>query len=184
MEVEQLPIAGACIFKPRIHKDSRGLFLEAFTLTSIATCTPDGFGVAQMNLSVTKRLGVRGIHLTAAWYPQAKYVSCVQGRILDFQVDLRIASSDFGRWNSLELNEDNRQAVLIPHGVGHAFQALTSTATVVYLTTSPYVPEAELAVNPFDPDLGLAWDAIDRGLVSVRDLEAPSLREFKRSIRA
>ena len=99
---------------------------------------------------MSRRGVIRGIHFTAVPPGQAKYVTCVAGAILDVVMDLRAGSLALGRWIAVTL-DDSGGAVFIAEGLGHAWMALTETATMAYLCTQPYDPAAERAVHPLDP---------------------------------
>ena len=87
--------------------------------------------VAQANCSVSRRGVIRGIHFADVPPGQAKYVTCVNGTILDVVVDLRVRSPGFGRWTAVRLEDENRRAVFVAEGLGHAFMALGDQASVL-----------------------------------------------------
>ena len=98
-------------------------------------------------------------------------------RILDVVVDIRVGSPTFGQSNAVELDADERNALYIAEGLGHAFCALTDTVTVGYLCSEPYAPTREFGVHPLDPALALPWPTGARPLLSPKDDAAPTLAE-------
>ena len=68
--------------------------------------------------------------------------------------------------------------MFISEGLGHAWMALTPTATMAYLCTQPYDPASERAVSPVDPDIGIG--SRRPSLLSARDAAAPRLAEAAR----
>ena len=178
MDVRALSIEGAWEFTPRFHRDDRGAFLEAFTAAALEEVSGRLFNLAQINTSISRRGVIRGIHAAHRPPGQAKYVTCVSGQVLDVVVDLRRGSPTFGRWDSLILNDTSRSAAFISEGLGHAFQALSDGAVVLYATSTPYDPDNEFGIDPLDPDLGIAWSSVDTTLMSPRDAAAPRLRDF------
>lgn len=177
MLIEPLDIEGVLSVRPVIHGDDRGSFLEWFRADRFRQVTGHGFGLQQANCSVSARGTLRGIHFAAVPPGQAKYVTCLNGAILDIAIDLRIGSPSFGRWRSRELTSDNREALYLPEGIGHAFMALCDNATVVYLCSEPYAPEREHGIDPLDPEIGIVWPADVTPLLSPKDEAAPSLSE-------
>ena len=173
--MDALSIDGAWAFTPRIHADSRGSFLEWFQAGELADLLGFPMDIAQANCSVSHRGVLRGIHFADVPPGQAKYVSCISGAILDVAVDLRVGSPGFGRWEAVRLDEESRRALLLSEGLGHAFMALTGSATVVYLCSTPYAPGREHGVHPLDPDLGISWPADIQPVLSDKDAAAPSL---------
>jgi len=150
------------------------VFLEWFRADRLTEAIGHSLGLAQANLSVSARGVVRGIHFASVPPGQAKYVTCASGQVLDVVVDLRVGSPTFGTWDRVVLDETDRRAVYLPEGLGHGFCALSESATVTYLCSEPYAPEREHAVNAFDPDLGIDWQAADL-TTSERDAGAASL---------
>ena len=106
MDSQPLAIDGSWLFRPTLHHDSRGYFLEAFTATSLLETTQRNLSLAQLNCSVSRKGTVRGIHAAIRPPGQAKYVMCVSGEILDVIVDLRPESPAFGQWDSAVLSQE------------------------------------------------------------------------------
>jgi dTDP-4-dehydrorhamnose 3,5-epimerase len=119
---------------------------------------------------------VRGVHFADVPPGQAKYVQCFDGRILDVVVDIRVGSPTFGQWDAVELTSDLRNGLYLAEGLGHAFCALTESATVGYLCSEPYAPSHEHGITPIDPALGLPWPEMEL-LLSPKDEAAPTLAE-------
>ncbi len=177
MQVRPGSIDGVWEFVPVQRRDDRGLFLEAFTAASFGDHVGHRFDLAQLNISVSTRGTVRGLHFADVPPGQAKYVQCLVGRILDIVVDIRVGSPTFGRWDAVELDDDRRSALYVAEGLGHAFCALSEAATVGYLCSTPFTPDREHGITPVDPDLALPWpDGVDL-LLSPKDAAAPTLAQ-------
>jgi dTDP-4-dehydrorhamnose 3,5-epimerase len=178
--MEALSIEGAWLFTPSIHGDDRGVFLEAFRGAEFAADLGYRLDVAQVNTSVSRRGVIRGIHYADVPPGQAKYVTCVAGAILDVVVDLRAGSPTFGSWETVRLDDEGRKALFLAEGLGHGFQALSDSATVLYLCSTPYAAGREHGVNPMDPAIGIGWRPVEEAgdpVLSDKDLAAPSLDE-------
>jgi len=159
-------------------KDERGNFRQWFEYEKILSVAGLDFSVAQANLSESKCGVVRGIHYSMATGGQAKLITCVTGEIQDFIVDIRPNSPTYGKFASVHLKSGDGQAVLISAGLGHGFVSLLEGSTVSYLVTSPYSPNDEFAINPFDPEIGIDWGfPVSDLLLSHRDFTAQSLSE-------
>lgn len=172
--MEPLAIDGAWYAEPKVTADGRGSFREWFEGHDFGVATGRHLTLAQANCSTSRRGVVRGIHFTAVPPGQAKYVTCVSGAILDVVVDVREGSPTFGHWAQAHLG-DSGGAVFISEGLGHAWMALTETATMAYLCTQPYDPAAEHAIHPADPAIGINW--LLPPVLSARDAAAPGLAE-------
>ncbi len=182
--MEALSIEGAWVFTPSVHGDDRGVFLEAFRGAEFAADLGYRLDVAQVNTSVSRRGVIRGIHYADVPPGQAKYVTCVAGAILDVVVDLRAGSPTFGSWESVRLDDEGRKALFLAEGLGHGFQALSDSATVLYLCSTPYAAGREHGVNPMDPAIGIGWlpeSEAGEPILSDKDLAAPSLDEALRA---
>ena len=182
MQCRPLLIAGAWELSPERHHDDRGLFMEALGRVSLEKSIGSDLCIAQVNMSVSRRGVIRGVHLVR-WPPgQAKYVMCVAGEILDVIVDLRSQSPCFGQWDAVVLDDVSRHSVFLTEGLGHAFQVLSQSATVVYATSSPYDPNLEITVHPLDPQLAIPWRDLGQPILSRRDSNAPLLEEVARRL--
>jgi dTDP-4-dehydrorhamnose 3,5-epimerase len=94
-------------------------------------------------------------------------------------VDLRVGSPAFGQVDSVRLDPQDRRAVYLPEGVGHAFVALEDDSCVVYLCSTSYAPGRERGVNPLDPELALPLPAGLDLVLSDKDRAAPTLAEAR-----
>ena len=177
MDVRHHDIAGVFTFTPMLRPDDRGVFLEAFKADVFAGAIGRALDLKQMNISVSRAGTVRGVHFADVPPGQAKYVQCLAGRILDVVVDIRVGSPTFGQWDAVELDDVDRKALYIAEGLGHAFCALSDSATVGYLCSEPYAPGREHGINPLDPALGLPWPDGSRSVLSPKDAAAPTLAE-------
>jgi dTDP-4-dehydrorhamnose 3,5-epimerase len=135
--------------------------------------------VAQANCSVSRLGVIRGVHFADVPPGQAKYVSCVSGAILDVIVDLRVGSPSYGQWEAVRLDDQDRRSVFVSEGLGHAFMALSETATTVYLCSTAYDPAREHGIHPLDPAIGIAWPAGSEPILSEKDAAAPSLAQAR-----
>ena len=177
--MEALSIEGAWVYTPRIFPDNRGLFHEAYRVNEFTADLGYPLDLRQVNCSVSRRGVIRGIHFTEVPPGQAKYIFCPAGALLDVIVDLRVGSPTFLRWEAVRLDDTDRQAVFLEHGLGHAFMALSPTATAVYLCTSSYTPATDHDVHPLDPEIGIRWPAGIDVILSPKDQAAPSLAQLR-----
>ena len=177
MDARALSIEGAWEFHPVLRPDERGVFLESFKADIFESAVGRPFDLRQMNISVSRRGTVRGIHYADVPPGQAKYVQCFDGKILDIVVDIRVGSPTFGQWDAAELDAESRTGLFITEGLGHAFCALTESVTVGYLCSTPYSPTREHGVHPLDPALHLPWPDMSEVVLSDKDKAAPLLAD-------
>lgn len=170
-------IAGAWLINPLRHKDNRGWFQELFKFSTIKKATGLEFAPVQINVSHSSQGVVRGIHYSIAPNGQAKYVSVMDGEIDDYIIDVRPTSPTFGNWQRVRLSAELGNSVLLGSNLAHAFQTISSQATVCYAVTAEFNPEFEMAINPFCPTLAIKWNKSLPTLVSPKDEGAPYTSE-------
>src|SRR4051812_29008912 len=187
MEIRELMIGGAFEVTPRVHGDARGAFLEWFRADRFTEATGHPFTLARANASVSCAGTLRGVHFAQLPPSQAKWVTCLQGAVLDVVVDIRVGSPTYGSWEAVQLDDEKRRAVYLSEGLGHAFMALEDDSVVTYLCSAPYAPGREHGVHPMDPAIGIEWPTSDRDgrplepLLSDKDREAPTLAEAEKA---
>ena len=181
MELTPLGIEGAWLAESPVWDDNRGHFREWFKREEVLSKTGIDFSVQQANISLSQRGVIRGIHYSLAPGGQAKWVTCVQGSILDVIVDIRPKSATFKKHEIVDLNGDEGRALLIGAGLGHGFLSLEDNTITSYLLSSPYSPDFEYEIKPTDSELGINWHLELIGgvgvVVSAKDAQAPSLDE-------
>lgn len=164
-------IDGVELMEPVRYKDSRGSF-NKFSLFDIDSNTETYLCVSH-NVS---RGTVRGMHCQKTPWEENKFVMCMSGSSFHALVDLRIASTTFGKWTSLEINSKSRYLVQIGKGIAHGFQSLEDSTEILYIIQGVYKPELNLNFTPTDSNLGIRWPLLITN-ISDRDLRAPSFRE-------
>lgn len=182
MKFEKLSIEGAWIGEAQIIQDSRGNFREWFKRKELLAISGINFQATQGNISVSRLNTLRGIHYSLAKEGQAKWVTCTQGSILDFLVDLRTDSLTFLKTEQIQLSSTNGLGIYIPSGVAHGFLAQEEGSQVNYLLTSDFNPKCEFEVNFFDEEIGLKIGIHESlCLLSNKDARAPKLRDLLQS---
>jgi len=78
------------------HHDERGTFVEWYQREPLVRATDRALPIAQANVSISRRGVIRGVHFVDVPPGQAKWVSCISGRVLDVVVDVRVGSPTYG----------------------------------------------------------------------------------------
>lgn len=176
MKFTQLDIPGVWMIEPVRHGDSRGYFSEVFKMEEFRSATGVDTVFIQDNESVSSRGVLRGLHMQAGEYAQAKLVRVSQGAVFDVAVDLRPDSPTSGQWVGVELSQENGRQLFIPRGFAHGFLVLSELAQFQYKVDNVYAPQREISVRYDDKDLDIAWPVIDLPLnLSPKDENARSL---------
>lgn len=165
------PIPGLVVWDLEVHGDSRGWFKENWQREKMVAAGLPDFGPVQNNISFNNEVGTtRGIHAE----PWDKWVSLATGRIFGAWVDLREGPT-FGTTFTTEL--DPSMGILVPRGVGNAYQTLEPDTAYVYLVNDHWSPSAEYTfLNLADETVAIDWPIpLSRAEVSQKDRGHPRL---------
>ena len=177
MKIVETGFKGLTIIKPSVFTDSRGYFFESFNQASVDNSGLI-FSPVQDNESKSVKGVIRGLHYQLQPYPQAKLIRVVMGRILDVALDIRKDSLTFGKWFGIELDSENKDQLLIPHGFAHGFSVLSEIAVIQYKCDSPYNPKFERGINLNDPALDIYWKlGSTLPIISDKDLAQPLFKD-------
>lgn len=180
MQIRELAVPDTYEITPAQHADDRGVFLEWYRFDHLSEVIGHPLTLAQANTSVSKRGTVRGIHFADIPPSQAKYVTATYGAVMDFVIDIRVGSPNFGQWDAVRLDDIDRRAVYISEGIGHCFVALTEGATVSYLVNATFNAPREHGITPLDAEIGLDFGIpTNELLLSPKDLSAPTLAQAR-----
>ena len=173
MKIKKTFINGLLIVLPQLFKDERGFFYESYNKKKI------NINFVQDNESKSKKGVIRGLHFQTPPFHQAKLVRCVSGKVMDVVVDLRVNSKTYGKSFSIELSADNNKQLLVPAGFAHGFQVLSESAIVSYKVDNYYNPKFDSGIIWNDKDLSIDWNYDLKPILSKKDLEFISFKEFK-----
>lgn len=178
MNYIETEISGVWIIEPKVFKDARGYFMEAFKQAEFEQ-NIGKINFIQDNESCSSKGVLRGLHYQLAPYSQSKLVRVITGRVLDVAVDLRVGSFTFGKYVSVELSAENKRQFFIPQGFAHGFHVLSEEAVFTYKVDNPYMPSHERGLRFDDPAIGVDWGITDMDAVNLseKDTKAPLLSE-------
>lgn len=174
MRFAPLAIPDVWLVQPEKREDPRGHFARTFCAAEFAAHgLPAVF--PQCNLSFNARRGtLRGLHWQDKPHQEGKLVRCTRGAVFDVAVDLRPGVASFGRWVAATLSAENADALYIPPGFAHGFQALEDATEVFYQMSEPYRDGLARGLRWDDPKLAIAWPLADP-IISDRDATLPTL---------
>ena len=173
MQLESLGLEGAFLVRLERLSDERGFFARAFCADEFRRA---GIAseVVQSSISFNRRRStVRGMHFQ--WPPsnESKLVRCVRGAVFDVLLDLRPDSLTYLQHVSVQLDDELRDAVYIPHGVAHGFQTLCDGTEVLYQMSDWYEPLLAAGVRWDDPSFAIRWPIFEGVVISHRDAGYP-----------
>lgn len=175
MKKIETPLAGLYILETVNFQDERGRFQKLYNSGFFEENGLDT-DFKEFYYSVSRKNVIRGMHFQLPPFDHTKLVYVSKGKIRDVVVDLRKKSATFGKFFSLEMDEQEARYLYIPRGMAHGFLALEEGSIVNYAQTSCYAK---------DQDGGIAWDSfgfdwgVQQPIVSGRDLTFEKLENFK-----
>lgn len=174
-DLDTTAISGVFAIRPVVRRDSRGCFVknvykEWFESVGLAA------DFVEQYYSVSHKNVLRGLHFQAPPHDQYKFVTCLEGDILDIIVDLRRESPTFGHHVRLELTGEAANSVYISKGCAHGFYVRSQSATLLYNVSSYYVPQSDGGIR-WDT-VGIAWPSTSPQ-ISDRDGALPSFPCFE-----
>lgn len=155
------------------HEDERGFFARAWCRKEFEERGLNA-ELAQCSIACNHQRGtLRGMHWQIAPHAEAKLVRCIRGAIFDVVVDLRPGSKTYGQWQGVELSADNHEALYVPEGLAHGFQALASPSEVFYQISEFFHPDFQRGFRWDDPAVGIQWP-VHPPILSPRDKALPN----------
>lgn len=149
---------------PDIFKDFRGQFIETYNEKLYREKGIDVTFV-QDDISYATRDVLRGIHGdNETW----KLVSCLYGKLFFVVVNCDEQSSDFGKWQSFILSDENRMQILTPPKHGNAYLVLSDDGLFSYKQSTYFVHGRQFTYKWDDPRFNILWP-IKNPILSERD---------------
>lgn len=179
MKVIKTQIPEVLIFEPKVFGDDRGYFFESFRQDVFKEAVGK-IQFVQDNQSKSSYGVLRGLHFQRPPYTQSKLVRCIEGKVLDVAVDIRIGSPTYGKYVAVELSAENNRQLWVPQGFAHGFVVLSETAVFAYKCDNYYAPEYDGGMAWNDADINIDWQIpINDIKLSEKDNNQPSLKEVE-----
>lgn len=179
MEKTQFDIDGPILIFPVRFSDNRGYFCETFKKNWFQENIAD-VEFVQINQSFSQNAGtVRGLHFQDPPMGQGKLVSCVNGEIIDFAVDIRANSPTYGKYIKANLSSQNGHQLWIPEGFAHGFCTMSDDCIISYQVTQYYSKQHDNGIAFNDKDISIEWPfSAEEMTLSQKDIIAQSLMEY------
>ena len=177
MKITNSTIDEVKIFEPKVFHDERGFFFESFNKKFFQEIINSKIEFVQDNHSRSSKGVLRGLHYQLDPFAQGKLVRVITGEVFDVAVDIRVNSKNFGKWFGQKLSADNKKQLWIPKGFAHGFLTLSDSAEFLYKTTNFYDKQSERSIIWNDPDINIDWGSELRPIVSLKDKNAPFLKD-------
>ncbi|MFG1288829.1 dTDP-4-dehydrorhamnose 3,5-epimerase [Xanthobacter versatilis] len=175
---QALDLPEVILVTPRRFGDARGYFSETYVKPLYAA---NGIvaDFVQDNESLSALPGtVRGLHMQAPPFAQAKLVRVLSGAIFDVAVDVRKGSPTYGRWAGARLTAEGGEQLFVPQGFAHGFCTLAPDTRVAYKVDAFYDRASECGIIWNDPALAIDWRFTGETILSEKDQILPRLKDF------
>jgi dTDP-4-dehydrorhamnose 3,5-epimerase len=179
VKVVPTSIPDVLLIESLVSGDERGFFSESFNQRDFNKATGTNYAFVQDNHSRSKKGVLRGLHYQIG-QPQGKLLRVLRGSVFDVAVDIRPASSTFGKWVGIEMNEHQPRQLWVPPGFAHGFLVLSESADCLYKTTDYYAPDLERCIAWDDRQLAIEWPLDGWPVLSAKD-EAGTSWELAKS---
>ena len=169
MKFYETELKGAYIIELEKFEDDRGFFTRMWD-KKIMQDQGLKSDLVQMSFSFSKKKGtLRGMHFQKEPFREVKIVKCIQGKIFDVIIDLRVESKTYKKWIGVELSADKQKMIYVPEGFAHGFQTLEENTHVLYQMSNWFSPEHEKGIRWDDKDFNIRWPITDL-IISKKDL--------------
>ena len=164
MNFSETNIKGLYVVEGKRFPDLRGELLKPYSTGFM----PEGINLDFKEVWFTKsKLNViRGMHLQVAPYACEKYVSAVEGAVLDVILDLREGSETYGQTFEIVLSADEPKGLYIPKGCAHGYKVIKDKSIVMYMATEVNVGSCDIGIK-YDT-FGYDWK-INEPILSEKD---------------
>ena len=103
-------------------------------------------------------------------------------------MDARPWSKTFGEYVAVELSDNNKRQLYVPHYFLHGFAVLSPKARFLYKVDAPYNKSSEFGIRYDDKQVGINWHALtgipnDKIITSEKDKIANTLQDLKQRLR-
>ena len=175
MIIENTEFEEVKILFPEKLNDKRGSWKTVYSKNDFFDCGID-FAVLEERVYYPIKGSFYGIHFQNNPHRQNKLISLINGKGLDFIVDLRRNSSTYKRYLKIELDSERNEMIYVPHGFGHAFLAQSENVIMSFKIDEYFNPKYSRAISYKDPEINLDL-SINEDYLSEQDKNAPFLRD-------
>ena len=165
------------IIQPDVFYDYRGEYIETWNVDNysifdylVNNNKPIIF--KQDDISTSVKHTLRGLHGDLETW---KLVSCVYGSLLQVVVDMRKSSNTYLEYDMFNINDKNRNQILIPPGFANGHLVMSDFGVFNYKQSTLYKGASkQFTVKWNDPKLNIPWP-IDNPILSLRDKNADTI---------
>lgn len=139
-------IEGVHIWTLSTSNDLRGRFFKAYVEGPIRSI-PLNFHTYEHFFTESKKNVFRGMHFQGAPHAASKIITIVQGKAVDFLLDLRKESTTYGRIQIQPLDGVTPISIYVPEGVAHGYIALMDRTIISYRQNKAFCANCDGGVS-------------------------------------
>jgi dTDP-4-dehydrorhamnose 3,5-epimerase len=176
MNLIKTALNGVYIIENYYSEDKRGSFTKTFYepfFKENNLC----IDFKESYFSISKKDVIRGMHFQLPPFDHEKLVHVIQGEAIDVVLDLRKASTTYGKSIEISLTAKNNRSVYIPKGIAHGFKAKLDNTIMVYNVSTYYHKEYDFGIK-YD-SFNFDWKT-ESPILSKRDQSFMTLNQFNK----
>ena len=170
MKIVKTKFKGLKLFTANLYSDKRGYLREIFKKKHLDK------DLIFHYFAKSKKNVFRGFHFQIR-NQQEKFVSVLEGSIIDICIDLRKNSKTFGKHYSVILSESNCKSLFIPKGFAHACYTLGKINIINCKQSNYYNPKYEDGIIWNDRILNIKWPS-KNPIISNKDKKQKNFNRF------
>lgn len=165
IKIKKTKLKGVLEITPStIFKDFRGFYIETYNEKYFYDKSIK-IKFIQDDISISKKNVLRGIHGdNNTW----KLITCLHGSFYLIVVNNDKKSSQYKKWISFTLTENNYKQILIPPKFGNGHLVLSKKAIFHYKQNTMYNRKSQFTIKWNDPEFKFEWP-INKPITSLRD---------------
>ena len=176
MKIEKTFIDDLLIVHIDQFSDKRGFFQEQYSFRNYRDSVFKNKFV-QDNLTFSKKNVLRGLHFQKK-KQQSKLIIVIDGKLIDYCVDLRKKSKNYLKVYKYKLNKNS--ILFVPKGFAHGYFAVEKTK-MIYLLSDYRSKKDECGIDFRDKKLRIKLN--NKILLSKKDLSNMTISEFENKIK-
>ena len=150
MKVSETIFDKCLVIETTVRKDERGTMELFYKDDSEFKQIFDGFNLTEQRFYKMPKNAFFGIHRGPS-----KLISVIQGKGLDYIIDLREDSKTFKQYRTIELSGDIPRLIYVPAGFGHAFLSLSDNTIQAFAMDLKSIVGKSSPVNYQSPGINL-----------------------------
>ena len=177
MIIEDTQLSGVKKIISTPIEDERGYFSRTWCKNTLAQWGLEN-EIVQCSQSFNRtKHTLRGMHFQISPYAEAKYIQCLKGEVLDVIVNIDKDDTEYRRWQSFKLEENDHTTLYVGKSYAHGFLTLLDNSILEYKMTVPFHSDYSRGFHYKDPAVGIEWPVSTPQIISQKDQNLPLLEQ-------